>query len=335
MTSNNEKLDINYFYNGVLYGDRTILSQAITLAESSLNIDKEDFRLILKKILPHTGNSIRIGITGIPGVGKSTFIEVLGMYLIEKYKKKVAVLSIDPSSPINMGSILGDKVRMNELSRSDNAYIRPTPSKSKLGGVAENTRESLLLCEAAGYNVIFIETVGIGQSETTVHDMVDFLIMLQIAGAGDDLQTIKRGIFEKIDLLVLHKAEANNSLKQTEKEYHNFKQMFSFFSLKESNWTPRVVKCSSYEKYGFDDIWKIISDYIDKTKASIFFEKKRKDQNKKWYDVLVNQKINNLIFNDKDMVHEILKYRNQVSKESIEALNLSDKLIEVLKKKFN
>ena len=191
----------------ILSGDRAMLSKAITMRESSLPEHKLQSEKLLKLLLKHTGNSIRIGITGIPGAGKSTFIDVFGSFLLEKFNKKVAVLAIDPSSQENHGSILGDKTRMEFLSRQKNAFIRPSPNKTILGGVNQHTRESMLFCEAAGYDVILIETVGVGQSESEVHTMVDFLMMLQIVGGGDDLQAIKRGVYEKIDLLLINKAD--------------------------------------------------------------------------------------------------------------------------------
>jgi LAO/AO transport system kinase len=221
MSSVKQNFDLNQYIKGILSGERATLSRAITLRESSLSEHKLQSKKLLKSLLKHTGNSIRIGITGIPGAGKSTFIDVFGSYLIEKFNKKVAVLAVDPSSQKNQGSILGDKTRMEHLSRQESAFIRPSPNKTLLGGVNQHTRESMLFCEAAGYDIILIETVGVGQSETEVNEMVDFLIMLQIVGGGDDLQAIKRGVYEKIDLLLIHKADQNNKI-EAEVEKENF-----------------------------------------------------------------------------------------------------------------
>ncbi len=265
-------------------GNRRALAKAITLVESKLDNHRAEAQQILEQVLPKTGNSIRIGITGIPGVGKSTFIETFGLYLIEQ-GKKVAVLAVDPSSPLAGGSILGDKTRMEELSRRTEAYIRPSPSEGALGGVAQKTRETMLLCEAAGYDVIIVETVGVGQSEYEVAGMVDFFMVLMLPNAGDELQGIKKGIMELADALVVNKAdgESLNLAAQTKRHYEN-----ALHLLRQSSfWSPQVLTCSAQERNNIDTIWGMISNYhIDAINNNAFYEK-RSRQNQEWMDKLL------------------------------------------------
>ncbi len=265
-------------------GNRRALAKAITLVESKLESHRQQAQQILEQMLPHSGNSIRIGITGIPGVGKSTFIETFGQYLIEQ-GKKVAVLAVDPSSPLAGGSILGDKTRMEQLSRQDNAFIRPSPSAGALGGVAQKTRETMLLCEAAGYDVILVETVGVGQSEYDVAAMVDFFMVLMLPNAGDELQGIKKGIMELADALVINKAdgESINMARQTKRHYQNAMQLLSHSSF----WTPQVLTCSAYKKDNIDAVWGMISNYqVDAVKNNNFTAKRAR-QNKEWMQKLL------------------------------------------------
>ncbi len=274
--SRQELLDVDSFVKGILDHNRTILSKAITLVESSLPLHQKIAQEIIEQCLPHSGNSIRIGITGVPGVGKSTFIESLGKYLTNQ-GNKLAVLAIDPSSERTKGSILGDKTRMEELSVDANAYIRPSPSAGSLGGVARKTKEIIVLCEAAGFDTIFVETVGVGQSETAVHSMVDFFLLLMLAGAGDELQGIKRGIMEMADTIVINKADGDNlqKAKMAKREYAN---ALHLFPPADSGWTPMVETCSARDKSGIEEIWDIIKHYQTLTKESGYFFQQRKEQ---------------------------------------------------------
>lgn len=269
-------------------GNRRALAKAITLVESKLDAHREQAQQVLEQILPKTGKSIRIGISGIPGVGKSTFIEAFGRHLIAQ-GKKVAVLAVDPSSPLRGGSILGDKTRMEELSREENAFIRPSPSEGALGGVAQKTRETMLLCEAAGYDVILVETVGVGQSEYEVAAMVDFFLVLMIPNAGDELQGIKRGIMELADALVINKAdgESINLANRTKTHYQN-----AFHLIKHGSfWNPRVETCSALEKERISDIWEMISEYRQLALDNSAFYEKRSRQNSEWLNKLIHEMI--------------------------------------------
>ncbi len=306
-----EKKNLDGLVKKLRSGDRNSLGKAITLIESSLTEDKNISKELLKRLLPHASNSLRIGITGIPGSGKSTFIDAFGSFLIEKCKRKIAVLTIDPSSEKSKGSILGDKTRMEKLSKSNFAFIRPSPNKAILGGVSQKTKESILLCEASGYDTILIETVGIGQSEIEVERMVDFLIMMQLVGAGDSLQMIKRGVFEKINLLLINKAEQER-LQIAKIEAKEFKQSFKLFRQKESSLNTEVLICSSIEKTGFKKIWEFIDRFISASKKSNYFLSKRKDQNIKWFDKLLTEKIYQLIASNEELKKEIEKIKKQI-----------------------
>ena len=294
MANKQQHFDLLLYKEEILNGNSSYLSRAITLGESTLDSHRQQIQELLLELMPHTGASIRVGVSGIPGAGKSTLIERLGTYLIEEFHLKVAVLAIDPSSELNHGSILGDKTRMELLSRLDQAFIRPSPSQSNLGGVTRNTREAIFLCEAAGYDVILIETVGVGQSETAVQSMVDFFMMLQIVGGGDDLQAIKRGIYEHIDLLVVHKADQDQA-NQARKEAASFKKMFSLFPPKESQWNPRAMHCSSQENRGIDHLWETLMEYKKLTQSSGYFEQKRTDQNIAWYQELQQEQLDRFL----------------------------------------
>jgi GTPase len=267
-------------------GERRALAKAITLVESKLGRHREQAQDILEQVLPHSGKSIRIGITGVPGVGKSTFIEAFGLHLIEQ-GKRVAVLAVDPSSPIAGGSILGDKTRMEELSRREEAFIRPSPSEGTLGGVAQKTRETMLLCEAAGYDVILVETVGVGQSEYQVAGMVDFFMVLMLPGGGDELQGIKKGIMELADALVINKADGDSEkiATMTQRQYTSAMNLLRHTSF----WTPRVMACSALEGVNIDSVWGMLIDYYFQAIEEDAFHSKRAQQNRDWMHQLVNE----------------------------------------------
>lgn len=276
----------NFDLQALLGGNRRALAKAITLVESKLDSHREHAQGILEQVLPHSGNSIRIGITGVPGVGKSTFIEAFGLYLIEQ-GKRVAVLAVDPSSPIAGGSILGDKTRMEELSRRDEAFIRPSPSAGALGGVAQKTRETMLLCETAGYDVILVETVGVGQSEYQVAGMVDFFMVLMLPGGGDELQGIKKGIMELADALVINKADGDSEkLAQLARQQYTSAMNL----LRHTNfWTPRVMTCSALKTINIDAVWGMVVDYYFQAVQEHAFQGKRAQQNRNWMHQLVNE----------------------------------------------
>ena len=267
---------------GILAGDRASLSQALTLAESRLSTHRAEAEKLVQSCLPKSGNSIRIGITGVPGVGKSTFIEAFGEYLI-KEGKKIAVLAIDPSSAKTRGSILGDKTRMEHLSQNQNAFIRPSPAAGSLGGVARKTREAIILCEAAGYDVILVETVGVGQSETAVKNMVDFFMLLMLPGAGDELQGIKRGIMEMADLLLINKADDPKDPK-VRLAMGEYKRALHLFPLNQNEWIPVVGSCSALKEVGIKKAWECILQFERQQKLKGYFNQNRSDQALSWFD---------------------------------------------------
>ena len=281
------RLPLNQYVDGVLAGDRVILARAITLVESRLTADAEKAAQLLDSILPHTGKSRRVGITGVPGVGKSTFIDVLGMHVIRDRGERLAVLTVDPSSPIYGGSILGDKTRMERLSAEPHAFIRPSPSGGHLGGVARRTRETILLCEAAGYRNVFIETVGVGQSETAVRSMSDFFLLLMLAGAGDELQGIKRGIIEMIDGMAINKADGDNVTK-AERARMEYASALHLFPPAGDGWTPRVLKCSSLNNTGIGEIWQMILEHEALLAASGRIAEQRSRGDLQWMGDLIS-----------------------------------------------
>lgn len=294
----------NDLITGILSGDKTVLSRAITLIESTNTTHLEKANKVINACLPYADKSLRIGITGVPGVGKSTFIEAFGKFLTG-LGRKVAVLAVDPSSSLSHGSILGDKTRMEELVKDENAYIRPSASGTTLGGVARKTRETIILCEACGFDTIIIETVGVGQSETAVHSMVDFFLLLKISGAGDELQGIKRGIMEMADLIVINKADGDN-IKRARFAKTEFNRALHLFPAKNSGWQPKVTTCSSITREGIAEVWKTIEDYIQLTKSNYYFEGKRKEQNQYWLLETINEQLKNRFY-ENEIIAQLLE----------------------------
>lgn len=303
-----------------------LLSRAITLIESSRADHQELAQEIIEGCLPHAGNSVRIGVTGVPGVGKSTFIESFGNYLIEEEGKKLAVLAVDPSSSRTRGSILGDKTRMETLSNNQNAYIRPTPTAGSLGGVARSTRETITLCEAAGFDVILIETVGVGQSEIAVHSMVDFFLLLMLAGAGDELQGIKRGIMEMADSIVINKADEGNE-EAANRALLEYKNALHLFPPTESGWIPKVTTASALQNKGIEETWEIIDEYVRHTTAKGYFQKQRKDQSVYWLNESIQYELKQAFYGDKELKASLEQYQQDVQEGRISSYKAARELL--------
>jgi LAO/AO transport system kinase len=282
------RLSPEQYVDGILRGERAILAQAITLIESSRSADRELAEQIVEACLSHSGNSIRVGITGVPGAGKSSLIETLGTFLTAEHRHKVAVLAVDPSSRLSGGSILGDKTRMTLLASNEMAFIRPSPSRGSLGGVAQRTREAMLLCEAAGYRNILVETVGVGQSETAVHDMVDFFLLIGLAGAGDELQGMKRGVMELADIVAINKADGAN-VTAAERARSVAQNALHYFPASPSGWTPLALTCSAQTGMGIAELWNCILEYTAMTKANGWFSRARQEQTQKWMHEIIEQ----------------------------------------------
>lgn len=278
------------YVEGIRKGDISLLSQAVTLIESARYEHQQVAQEIIEKCLLYSGKSERIGITGVPGAGKSTSIDAFGTHLVNKRGKKLAVLAIDPSSERSKGSILGDKTRMENLSKDKNVFIRPSASSGSLGGVARKTRESIVLCEAAGFDTIFVETVGVGQSETAVHSMVDFFLLIQLAGTGDELQGIKRGIMEMADGIVINKADGDN-IKPAELAASQLRSALHFFPVADSGWTPKVLTYSGFYETGITEVWNMIYDYFAFVKKNGYFDLKRAEQSRYWMYESINEQL--------------------------------------------
>lgn len=290
---------VDELVSGILAGDVTMLSRAVTLVESLVPEHQQLAQEVIEKCLPHSGNSRRIGITGVPGAGKSTSIDVFGLHVLRD-GGKLAVLAIDPSSERTRGSILGDKTRMEKLSTHPGAFIRPSPSAGSLGGVARKTRETIVLCEAAGYNNIFVETVGVGQSETAVHSMVDFFLLIQLAGTGDELQGIKRGIMEMADGIVINKADGDN-VDRARLAQAQFKSALRLFPPTASGWSPEVLTYSGYFELGIPEVWEMIDRYFEFVKENGYFERRRREQARYWMYETINEQLRNRFYNDSEI----------------------------------
>ena len=310
-----KEININEIVDGIVSSKIAYVSKAITLVESTRAEHQEQAQQIINTIIKFSGNAFRLGITGVPGVGKSTFIESFGLEVINR-GHKLAVLAIDPSSQLSKGSILGDKTRMEQLSIHPQAFIRPSPSSGSLGGVARKTKESIIICEAAGYDYIFIETVGVGQSETAVHQLTDFFLLLMLAGAGDELQGIKRGIMEMADGMVITKADGSNAdkAKMARGEYA---RALHLFPPTESNWIPEVLTCSSIENKGIAEVYDMIEKYKRHTIANHFFETKRGNQTKQWLHQTINDTLIERFYDNPIIIEEILKIEKQLEQNLI------------------
>ncbi len=320
---------VETYVDGILNGDRIMLSRGITLIESDLEEDNLLANQVIAKIMPYTGNAIRIGITGVPGVGKSTFVETFGNKITAK-NKKLAVLAIDPSSKMSGGSILGDKTRMDTLSRNKLAFIRPSSARDSLGGVAHKTRESILLCEAAGFEFIIVETVGVGQSEIAVHEMVDFFLLLMLAGAGDELQGIKKGIMEMADSIAITKADNDNE-KKAENARREYKNALHLFPARATGWLPKVVTCSALKDKGIDAIIELIESFENHMKNNGYWLKNRNEQNIAWMHHCVDNQLRQDFFNHKGIKPLLNELILEVKQGKMPAPNAANKLINLYK----
>ncbi len=318
---------IDALISGVFKGEKSALGRAITIIESTTHENREKANHILEACLAHKKNSIRIGITGVPGVGKSTFIEAFGSMLTAK-GKKVAVLAVDPSSTLSKGSILGDKTRMVELTKDPNAFIRPSPSNASLGGVTRQTRETIMLCEAAGFDTILVETVGVGQSEIAVQAMVDFFLVLKLPGAGDDLQGIKRGIIEMADALVINKADGATK-KAAQIAETDFKRALHLYPPKENGWVTQVMSCSALNHEGIGAIWKMIQEYIKKSQDNRTFELKRKKQRENWLSEIIESELKRDFYANKSIREEFKKLSAMVAQNKISSFAAAKKLLQI------
>ncbi|MFO8111295.1 MAG: methylmalonyl Co-A mutase-associated GTPase MeaB [Desulfosalsimonadaceae bacterium] len=320
--------DPKYYIDGVLAGNRKILSKTITLIESALPRHKGITDEIMGGLLPHSGNAIRLGISGVPGVGKSTFIESMGVSLLEK-GHRVATLAVDPSSAKSGGSILGDKTRMEKLSADPRAYIRPSPAGKTLGGVARKTRETIMVCEAAGFDVVMVETVGVGQSEYSVASMVDFFLVLLLSGGGDELQGIKRGILEIADALAVNKADGDN-VAQAEKARQVYENALHFMGSPDASWHPPVLTCSALTMDGMDDIWETVCAHNREMKKNGRFERKRKQQAKDWFLYLLDEGVKEWFYQLPEVAASLPEIQKQVESGSTTAMTGARQILELL-----
>ncbi len=322
------ELSLDEYVNGIIKGDVTVLSRAVTLVESIRPEHQSLAQEVIEKCLPYAGNSVRIGISGVPGAGKSTSIDEFGLYVLKEYGGKLAVLAIDPSSEISKGSILGDKTRMEKLAVHPKSFIRPSPTAGSLGGVARKTRETIVLCEAAGFDKIFVETVGVGQSETAVHSMVDFFLLIQLAGTGDELQGIKRGIMEMADGIIINKADGNNIEKAKLAATH-FRNALHLFPAPESGWIPQVLTYSGFYAIGIKEIWDMVYSYIDFVKKNGYFAHRRNEQSKYWMYETINEHLRDSFYNNETVNLMLRTKEKQVLDGEITSFAAARQLLEM------
>lgn len=325
------RLEPAEYVEGILRGDRVTLARAITIVESDLPADMDTAQHVLDGVLPHAGRSYRVGVTGVPGAGKSTFIDALGTYLVRERGEKVAVLSVDPSSPVSGGSILGDKTRMERLAAEEDAFIRPSPSRGHLGGVARRTRETILLCEAAGYSNVLVETVGVGQSETAVRSMTDFFLLLMIPGAGDELQGIKRGIIEMLDGMAINKADGDNK-PRAERARVEYSSALHLFPPSPDGWTPRVLTCSSLQNEGISDIWDMVRQHRQQQDEGGHFERRRRRQALDWMRELLWHGLEDMFRNDAAVQQRMPVLQEGVKRGDITSFSAARELLNIFRK---
>ena len=322
------RLPADYYVDGILNGTRAVMGRAFSVIESDLPSDEALAEQILDGVLAHTGKSRRIGITGVPGGGKSTLIDALGMYLLRERGEKVAVLSVDPSSPISGGSILGDKTRMERLGAQPNAFIRPSPSRGYLGGVARRTRECMLVCEAAGYQNVLIETVGVGQSEVEVSSMTDFFLLLMIPGAGDELQGIKRGIIEMVDGIVINKADGEN-LTAANRAQGQYESALRMFAPNRHGWTARVLMCSALENRGICEVWQMILDHLAQQEAGGYLQQRRQAHAVSWMEELISSGLHEVFHNAPAVQERLARLEQSVREGTTSPLKAARELLEI------
>ncbi|MDD6892033.1 MAG: methylmalonyl Co-A mutase-associated GTPase MeaB [Bacteroidales bacterium] len=318
---------VGEYVEGILKGDVTVLSQAVTLVESVKPEHQAVAQEVIEKCLPYSGKSFRIGISGVPGAGKSTSIDAFGVHVLERYGGKLAVLAIDPSSERSKGSILGDKTRMEKLSVHPDSFVRPSPTAGSLGGVARKTRETIILCEAAGFDKVFVETVGVGQSETAVHSMVDFFLLIQLAGTGDELQGIKRGIMEMADGIIINKADGSN-LEKAKLAAAHFRNALHLFPAPESGWTPKVLTYSGFYGLGIREVWDMVYEYYHFVQANGYFEHRRNEQAKYWMYETINEHLRDSFYNNPEMAALLAREEQDVLRGATTSFTAARKLLE-------
>ena len=318
---------VGEYVEGILKGDVTVLSQAVTLVESVKPEHQAVAQEVIEKCLPYSGKSFRIGISGVPGAGKSTSIDAFGVHVLERYGGKLAVLAIDPSSERSKGSILGDKTRMEKLSVHPDSFVRPSPTAGSLGGVARKTRETIILCEAAGFDKVFVETVGVGQSETAVHSMVDFFLLIQLAGTGDELQGIKRGIMEMADGIIINKADGSN-LEKAKLAAAHFRNALHLFPAPESGWTPKVLTYSGFYGLGIREVWDMVYEYYHFVQANGYFEHRRNEQAKYWMYETINEHLRDSFYNNPEMAALLAREEQDVLRGATTSFMAARKLLE-------